>query len=120
MYNTSTSVQSGAEGAELGDDIDLDTTDTSTWAGTDRDYTYEEVTMRVCINTCCTIFSLLQLLDRVFSIMKQKNPNMVDRKTKLVMKPPQVVRVGAKKTSFANFTDICKMLVGNKTPIAQY
>nr|XP_042133031.1 eukaryotic translation initiation factor 2 subunit 2 [Peromyscus maniculatus bairdii] len=27
-----------------------------------------------------------------------------------VMKPPQVVRVGTKKTSFVNFTDICKLL----------
>ena len=43
--------------------------------------------------------------------MRQKNPSMVDRKTKLVMKPPQVMRVGAKRTSFANFTEICKLLV---------
>ena len=42
--------------------------------------------------------------------MKQKNPAMVDRKTKLVMKPPQVMRVGARRTTFANFTDICKLL----------
>ena len=41
--------------------------------------------------------------------MKQKNPAMVDRKTKLVMKPPQVMRVGARRTTFANFTDICKL-----------
>ena len=51
-----------------------------------------------------------QLLERVFNIMRQKNPNMVGgQKKKLVMKPPQVVRVGAKKTSFVNFTDICKL-----------
>lgn len=67
--------------------------DNSPWAGTDRDYTYEE------------------LLDRVFEIMRQKNPSMVGgQKKKLVMKPPQVVRVGAKKTSFVNFTEICKLL----------
>lgn len=53
---------------------------------------------------------LLQLLERVFNIMRQKNPSMVGgQKKKLVMKPPQVVRVGAKKTSFVNFTDICKL-----------
>lgn len=41
--------------------------------------------------------------------MRQKNPKMVGgQKKKLVMKPPQVVRVGAKKTSFVNFTEICK------------
>lgn len=44
--------------------------------------------------------------------MREKNPTMVGgQKKKLVMKPPQVVRVGAKKTSFVNFTDICKMYV---------
>ena len=37
----------GAEGGELGgDDVDIESSDTSTWAGTDRDYTYEEVGKR--------------------------------------------------------------------------
>ena len=44
--------------------------------------------------------------------MRQKNPNMVGgQKKKVVMKPPQVVRVGARKTSFVNFTEICKLYV---------
>lgn len=63
------------------------------WAGTDRDYTYDE------------------LLTRVFDIMREKNPDMVaGEKRKFVMRPPQVVRLGAKKSSFVNFADICKML----------
>ncbi|CAL8323808.1 unnamed protein product [Merluccius merluccius] len=63
------------------------------WAGTERDYSYDE------------------LLNRVFNIMREKNPDMVaGEKRKFVMKPPQVVRVGTKKTSFVNFTDICKLL----------
>lgn len=42
--------------------------------------------------------------------MREKNPDMVaGEKRKFVMKPPQVVRVGTKKTSFVNFTDICKL-----------
>jgi len=58
-----------------------------------REYTYEE------------------LLKRVFDIMRAKNPAMVEGgKRKFVMKPPQVVRVGTKKTSFVNFTEICKIL----------
>lgn len=58
-----------------------------------REYTYEE------------------LLSRVFDIMRAKNPNMIEGgKRKFVMKPPQVVRVGTKRTSFVNFTDICKIL----------
>lgn len=68
--------------------------DTSnTWFGSDRDYTYDE------------------LLDRVFDIMREKNPSMVaGKKQKFVMRPPQVVRTGTKKTSFANFTEICRTL----------
>merc|ERR1719273_716659 len=63
------------------------------WTGSDRDYQYDE------------------LLQRVFGIMRDKNPEMVggDRK-KFVMRPPQVVRVGSKKTAFANFNEIAKML----------
>uniref|UniRef100_A0A8C2QKR1 Eukaryotic translation initiation factor 2 subunit 2 n=1 Tax=Cricetulus griseus TaxID=10029 RepID=A0A8C2QKR1_CRIGR len=62
------------------------------WAGLERDYSYEE------------------LLNRVFNIMREKNPDMVaGEKRKFVMKPPQVVRVGTKKT-FVNCTDICKLL----------
>lgn len=44
--------------------------------------------------------------------MREKNPNAGGPPRKLVMKPPQVVRVGAKKTSFVNFTEICKLYVG--------
>eukprot|EP00088_Acartia_fossae_P024370 TRINITY_DN25329_c0_g1_i1.p1 TRINITY_DN25329_c0_g1~~TRINITY_DN25329_c0_g1_i1.p1 ORF type:complete len:206 (+),score=67.94 TRINITY_DN25329_c0_g1_i1:250-867(+) len=63
------------------------------WTGTDRDYHYDE------------------LLQRVFGIMRDKNPEMVSGKTKkFVMRPPQVVRVGSKKTAFANFIEIAKML----------
>ena len=62
-----------------------------TWFGSDRDYTYDE------------------LLKRVFEIMHDKNPEMVaGKKQKFVMRPPYVVRIGTKKTSFANFADICK------------
>jgi len=65
----------------------------SSWGGSDRDYTYDE------------------LLLRVFDIMRQKNPEMASgTKQKFVMRPPQVVRVGTKKSSFVNFMEICKML----------
>lgn len=74
--------------------IILTVDDNSTsWAGSDRDYTYDE------------------LLKRVFEIILDKNPDMAGgRKPKFVMRPPQVLRVGTKKTSFANFTEICKTL----------
>ncbi|XP_064598895.1 eukaryotic translation initiation factor 2 subunit 2-like [Liolophura sinensis] len=63
------------------------------WLSSDRDYTYDE------------------LLTRVFDIMREKNPDMVaGEKKKFVMRPPQVLRVGTKKSSFANFAEICRML----------
>ncbi|XP_072014145.1 eukaryotic translation initiation factor 2 subunit 2-like isoform X2 [Amphiura filiformis] len=83
------------EAEEMPEDDDKQTKDTSgtAWAGTERDYTYDE------------------LLNRVFDIMRAKNPDMVTgEKKRFVMRPPQVVRVGTKKSSFVNFTDICKML----------
>merc|ERR1711988_1179545 len=53
---------------------------TDPWTGSDRDYQYDE------------------LLDRVFGIMRDKNPEMVGGKQKkFVMRPPQVVRVAARR-----------------------
>merc|ERR1711963_607738 len=50
-----------------------------------------------------------------FGIMRDKNPEMgVGERKKFVMRPPQVVRVGSKKTAFANFMEIAKML--HRTP----
>ncbi|CAG4944106.1 unnamed protein product [Parnassius apollo] len=79
--------ESKGEDQENADDLHGD------WVSTDRDYTYDE------------------LLERVFDIMREKNPGMVSgKKQKFIMRPPQVVRIGTKKTSFANFTEICKTL----------
>lgn len=62
------------------------------WIDSDRDYTYDE------------------LLQRVFSIMRDKNPDMISgEKKKFVMRPPQVMRVGTKKTAFVNFNEMAKM-----------
>uniref|UniRef100_H2LEP3 Eukaryotic translation initiation factor 2 subunit 2 n=1 Tax=Oryzias latipes TaxID=8090 RepID=H2LEP3_ORYLA len=83
--------------SKISDGISFSSSTGPAWAGSERDYTYDE------------------LLNRVFNIMREKNPDMVaGEKRKFVMKPPQVVRVGTKKTSFVNFTDICKLLVSGK------
>merc|ERR1712083_1214428 len=69
-----------------------DSNEATAW-GQDRDYTYDE------------------LLQRVYNIIKDKNPDSVmGEKKKFVMRPPQVVKVGAKKTAFVNFAEIAKML----------
>merc|ERR1712223_1057066 len=79
-----------------GDDDNKENADqgsaTTAWANQDRDYTYDE------------------LLQRVYNIIKDKNPDSVmGEKKKFVMRPPQVVKVGAKKTAFVNFAEIAKM-----------
>ena len=55
-------------------------------------------------------FVCLQLLDRVFDIMRAKDPEKeLGERPKFVLKPPQVTRIGTRKTSFVNFTEICKL-----------
>merc|ERR1712154_561040 len=84
----------GGDIDDIGDgDENKENESSDPWAQSDRDYTYDE------------------LLQRVFGIMRDKNPEMVaGEKKKFVMRPPQVVRVGTKKTAFVNFTEIAKML----------
>jgi len=49
-------------------------------------------------------YSYDELLQRVYVIIAEKNPEMVSgEKKKFMMKPPQVMRAGTKKTAFANF-----------------
>ncbi|CAK9868395.1 unnamed protein product [Sphagnum jensenii] len=62
------------------------------WEGSDRDYKYEE------------------LLGRVFNILRENNPELAGEKRRTVMRPPQVLREGTKKTVFANFMDLCKTM----------
>merc|ERR1712242_683212 len=83
----------GLDADDKDDDENKENESSDPWKDSDRDYQYDE------------------LLQRVFGIMRDKNPEMVaGEKKKFVMRPPQVARVGSKKTAFANFTEIAKML----------
>ncbi|XP_021910039.1 eukaryotic translation initiation factor 2 subunit beta [Carica papaya] len=62
------------------------------WDGSDRDYEYEE------------------LLGRVFNILRENNPELAGDRRRTVMRPPQVLREGTKKTVFVNFMDLCKTM----------
>ncbi|KAK9823270.1 hypothetical protein WJX72_001477 [[Myrmecia] bisecta] len=62
------------------------------WEGSDRDYAYDE------------------LLDRVFGILRENNPELTGEKRRTIMKPPQVAREGTKKTVFTNFMELCKTM----------
>ncbi|CAA6656385.1 unnamed protein product [Spirodela intermedia] len=75
-----------AEGIVLGGGVQFP------WEGTVRDYFYEE------------------LLDRVFNILRQNNPDLAGDRRRTVMRPPQVLREGTKKTVFVNFMDLCKTM----------
>ena len=62
-----------------------------------------------------------QLLDMVFGIMREKNPEMASGKKKtFVMKPPQVQRAGSKKTAFTNFAEICRLLKREPKHVLQF
>ena len=59
------------------------------WEGTDRDYAYTE------------------LLGRVFKIIFEKNPTLAGQRRRHTVPPPQLARVGTRKTMWSNFDAIC-------------
>ncbi|KNC85053.1 hypothetical protein SARC_02746 [Sphaeroforma arctica JP610] len=79
--------------ALLEDDAD-DTKEKSIWAqDCEREYAYED------------------LLARVYQTMKQRNPDSAAGERKRVtVRPPQIVRIGTKRTGFVNFVEICKQV----------
>jgi len=62
------------------------------WAGSDRDYSYEE------------------LAGRIYSLLHSNNPEFQSKTKRYVMKPPALNRIGTKKTAWANFLEICQIL----------
>ncbi|KAF3644798.1 Eukaryotic translation initiation factor 2 subunit beta [Capsicum annuum] len=95
------------------------------WEGTDRDYEYEEnywhrsdrrfpmhptgLLLGSLLMTIDFAF-VLQLLGRVFNILRENNPELAGDRRRTVMRPPQVLREGTKKTVFVNFMDLCKTM----------
>lgn len=66
-------------------------------------------------------YSYDELLDMVFTIMREKNPEFAAGKKKaLLMKPPQVARAGSKKTAFTNFAEICRLLKRQPKHVLQF
>ncbi|CAL9137093.1 unnamed protein product, partial [Musa textilis] len=65
------------------------------WEGTDRDYKYDE------------------LLGRVFNILRENNPDLAGDRRRTVIRPPQILREGTKKTVSVNFMDLCKTYNAN-------
>jgi len=69
-----------------------ETTTAESWTNSDRDYHYQE------------------LLARIYYILNENNPELIKSKNKYVIKPPEVLREGTKKTVWANFQEICNMM----------
>ena len=54
-------------------------------------------------------YNYTELLDRVFSLLHEKNPALSTRK-RYTMPPPQLVRVGTRKTMWTNFAQNCSLM----------
>jgi translation initiation factor 2 subunit 2 len=54
-------------------------------------------------------YNYTELLERVFSLLHEKNPALSTRK-RYSMPPPQLVRVGTRKTMWTNFAQICALM----------
>jgi len=54
-------------------------------------------------------YNYTELLERVFSLLQEKNPSLGSRK-RYSMPPPQLVRVGTRKTMWTNFSAICTLM----------
>mmetsp|Transcript_20295 Transcript_20295/g.28934 ORF Transcript_20295/g.28934 Transcript_20295/m.28934 type:complete len:239 (-) Transcript_20295:1464-2180(-) len=64
-------------------------------------------------------YSYDELLDRIVRILHEHNPDLVDKKRRN-MKPPQLTRVGTKKTLWVNFQEICTMMQRNPEHVFQF
>eukprot|EP00879_Flechtneria_rotunda_P004256 GHRR01004505.1.p1 GENE.GHRR01004505.1~~GHRR01004505.1.p1 ORF type:complete len:277 (+),score=99.95 GHRR01004505.1:167-997(+) len=90
-----------AEAAERGDGA-AEGKGKFSWSSSDREYTYDE------------------LLDRVFGILRERNPELTGERRRTVLKPPQVAREGTKKTVFTNFMDLCKAMNRNSEHVSAF
>ncbi|GLE02181.1 hypothetical protein PINS_up011019 [Pythium insidiosum] len=59
------------------------------------------------------------LLARIMAKLHENNPELSDRK-RHSMKPPQLMRVGTKKTLWVNFQEICQMMHRNPEHVLQF
>lgn len=66
------------------------------------------------VNDNC-VREFVQLLGRVFNILRENNPELSAERRRTIMRPPQVLREGTKKTVFVNFMDLCKTYFSSPT-----
>ena len=61
-----------------------------------------------------------ELLDRVYGILREYNPELTGEKRRTILKPPQVAREGTKKTVFTNFQELCTLMHRSHEHVMQY
>lgn len=64
-------------------------------------------------------YTYSDLLDRVVTTLQAQNPDLIEKKRRN-MKPPQLSRVGTKKTLWVNFQEICTMMQRPPDHVNQY
>ena len=60
-------------------------------------------------DTQAAMYPYLTLLQRIMTKLQTNNPELGERK-RHTMKPPQLMRVGTKKTLWVNFAEICHLM----------
>jgi len=92
----------GPAGASPAGDVVVESSGSGSQKSADADYNYTE------------------LLDRVFSLLREKNPNLAGGRKRYTMPPPQLVRVGTRKTMWSNFTPICQVMARNTDHVLSF
>ncbi|CAM9924677.1 unnamed protein product [Phaeothamnion confervicola] len=59
------------------------------------------------------------LLERIQSLVHENNPELAER-SRITLKPPQLMRVGTRKTLWVNFQEICKLMKRNPEHVFQF
>lgn len=86
---------------EVDEALDAIKSNPSAWLSSDREYTY------------------IEMLDRLLVTLRENNPDLIERR-RHVMRPPQVMRMGTKRTVFANFSEICGLMKRNPEHVYLY
>eukprot|EP01038_Epipyxis_sp_PR26KG_P010555 gene10555-14181_t len=64
-------------------------------------------------------YSYELLLNRVIDLIHHNNPELADKK-RFIIKPPQLMRVGTKKTLWVNFQEICTIMRRSADHVFQF
>ena len=64
-------------------------------------------------------YTYTHMLNRIVSLLQQNNPELAEKRRNTI-KPPQLMRVGTKRTLWINFQEICKMMRRSSEHVFQY